>query len=81
MEVGQAEEGADAEHALAQRDAVLEPSAIENAQIYVRTHGSDVPAIKRAIQLLSESYVGYARMASFTCRWLASARSALAQAL
>jgi len=77
MEVGQAEEGADAEHALAQRDAVLEPSAIENAQIYVRTHGSDVPAIKRAIQLLSESYVGYARMASFTCRWLASARSAL----
>lgn len=57
-----------------QKDAVLEPNALDTAQHFVRSAGANTYAIRTAIQLFSSSYVGYARMASVVCSWLARAR-------
>ncbi|EFN60006.1 hypothetical protein CHLNCDRAFT_133173 [Chlorella variabilis] len=54
------------EAVLRQGDAVMEPAIMERLREYVMANGHP----QAAVEYLTESYVGYAQMASLVCRWL-----------
>lgn len=71
-ETGADEKLLECESVMRERDAVMEPGIYQTLQHYVKAGGKP----KAAIEHLSESYRGYARMASLVCRWLDMAKAA-----
>ncbi|GAB4822406.1 hypothetical protein N2152v2_009452 [Parachlorella kessleri] len=51
---------------LRQPDAVMEPNIMDRLREYVMAHGHP----QQAVEYLTDSYVGYAQMASLVCAWL-----------
>lgn len=54
------------EAVLRQPDSVMEPTILDSLREYVLSQGQP----QQAVEFLTESYVGYAQMASLACSWL-----------